>query len=1210
MTTSYNSFAEFTRILQRPDNVLGRHLLSEEKRFKASRDAIVYDKKSHVSCALQHMSMELCMNASDNVVRTRESGRDPGIIEIVVTRKSYRIKNYGNAMRVDLMESHNGQTVYIPSEMFSICSSSSNYDDSKDRFLAGKNGIGAGAVNALSVKMEVDIIDTYHTTGPKHFFQRWTKPHYKSELCTDSMTPEVVRRIAQTIAEPPTVEECDAEKSHVQVTFWPAFARFGVDCYNDEWISMLRFDAIMLSYCAGVEVTFNGESINHSKGSLGICRMLGSSEPETKGYALSSYRKEVKVDEKTGIKTIITHESKWNVRHIPVLPATLSFVNCTPTRSGGKHISELTSCIVNALLIELENEIHKDDPEARKKLIQMHVKKLNFLVKIVCSKPAFDGPTKDRFSGDVGDLAIPPEFIDGLPCKERIRSSYKATLMLDANKKLTAPKGQRPKKPKNLEDSNTTMRKQNDDRNTLTVTEGNSAVSYMKQGANEPEYNGYLPLRGKCRNITNIDIPSIMKSESIVTLINAFGFRFGDDFSEPILQKSARYCRLRIATDQDPDGWHIQALIVNLIATYWPGLIQSGRVTIVNSPIVRCVNKKTRKVIKFYSYSRFEEWQEGQSSGWIVKYSKGLGSNEPEDIVDDFADGINELVLQWDDDAMKSLSMAFSNKEIPSRKRVLTKYDPENEAEFEESMTISELIYTRWRMYSLYNIKRGIIRFADGLKPSETKIYYCILKEYRKSKTSSESNTAKVGVNSLAGRVIEQANYHHGEVSLYETITKMARGFPGASNLPLLYPAGSFGSRDENGKDHSAARYIKTCPRPLMEYLFRREDDPILTYEVDDSTGKTYEPEFYLPVIPFQLVKNELGMATGWSTVIPPHDVDDVIVAVSQVVCGEKMDTITPKYRYYMGKIETNLKGVDSDEAIEIKSEENDEDGTDSDILLSTRRSPHIVAHALRRIYKENGVYWIEIRDLPPGLQFKQVKDEYDKMSTEYGGDVIDYYQMKSNSGFKFECLIKTTAEFTERINKKEIGLNEVEKKFFLRNSVTLNNMYMLDAATGMPRKYETAEEIITSFVDFRLPWYDKRREWMVADLTKKSESLRQQIKMVKLIFSGKLSLHNGVKGKSIKELTPLLASHGIDIGMVNTSTIVHTDDVLDVDEEKLARYDAQIEEIARKSSREMMMDDLTELRDAHSQYYSQITVDQKLDEYMLKKKKAKGAKK
>ena len=54
----------------------------------------------------------------------------------------------------------------------------------------------------------------------------------------------------------------------------------------------------------------------------------------------------------------------------------------------------------------------------------------------------------------------------------------------------------------------------------------------------------------------------------------------------------------------------------------------------------------------------------------------------------------------------------------------------------------------------------------------------------------------------------EKSAYHHGEVSLQETIIKLAQNFVGSNNLNLLVPIGMFGSRLQGGKDHAASRFF------------------------------------------------------------------------------------------------------------------------------------------------------------------------------------------------------------------------------------------------------------------------------------------------------------------------------------------------------------------------------------------------------------------
>lgn len=80
----------------------------------------------------------------------------------------------------------------------------------------------------------------------------------------------------------------------------------------------------------------------------------------------------------------------------------------------------------------------------------------------------------------------------------------------------------------------------------------------------------------------------------------------------------------------------------------------------------------------------------------------------------------------------------------------------------------------------------------------------------------------------------------------------LAQDFVGSNNVPLLVPAGQFGSRHAGGKDAASARYIFTYLAPLTRLIYRPEDDSILTYRDDD--GFAVEPEHYVPIIPAVLL--------------------------------------------------------------------------------------------------------------------------------------------------------------------------------------------------------------------------------------------------------------------------------------------------------------------------------------------------------------------
>jgi DNA topoisomerase-2 len=72
----------------------------------------------------------------------------------------------------------------------------------------------------------------------------------------------------------------------------------------------------------------------------------------------------------------------------------------------------------------------------------------------------------------------------------------------------------------------------------------------------------------------------------------------------------------------------------------------------------------------------------------------------------------------------------------------------------------------------------------------------------------------------LGGYIAEHSAYHHGEMSLVETIVGMAQNYVGSNNINLLVPNGQFGSRNSGGKDHASARYIFTELSKVTRCIF------------------------------------------------------------------------------------------------------------------------------------------------------------------------------------------------------------------------------------------------------------------------------------------------------------------------------------------------------------------------------------------------------
>ncbi len=165
-------------------------------------------------------------------------------------------------------------------------------------------------------------------------------------------------------------------------------------------------------------------------------------------------------------------------------------------------------------------------------------------------------------------------------------------------------------------------------------------------------------------------------------------------------------------------------------------------------------------------------------------------------------------------------------------------------------------------------ISRAIPDVRDGLKPVQRRILYTMYelglrhdKQYKKSAT-------------VVGNCI--AKYHpHGDQPVYEALVRMAQDFN--MRYPLIDGHGNFGSID--GDSPAAMRYtecrLSKIAEEMLEYLNKDTVDFIPNF---DGTSK--EPIVLPSKIPNLLINGSLGIAVGFSTNIPPHNIVEVCDAL------------------------------------------------------------------------------------------------------------------------------------------------------------------------------------------------------------------------------------------------------------------------------------------------------------------------------------------
>jgi DNA topoisomerase-2 len=1060
----YKKMSHHEHILKKPDMYIGSIHTDKEVMNILNNDKIT---KTEIlfNPALYKLYDEVLVNARDHTINCSKCT----IIKINIDKSTDTISVYNNGDGIPI-EIHKEHKIYVPELIFGNLLTSTNYGE-EDRITGGKYGLGIKLTNIWSSEFTIETND---------------KKFNYSQTFTDNMFKK---------SDPIITKAKKTDQEYTKITFRPDLKKLGMKTLTDNMIALFKKRAydISVNTNKNVKVYFNNELIQ--------TKLLAD-------YIKLHYTNE---------KDIITYEKNgWQVGVVvneQDKPTYVSFVNGICTYKNGKHLTY----ILNQLVENISDKFKKKQKmEINDKFIKDNIDV--FIIATIVN-PDFQSQSKDVLKTPVSkfgtECVLSGEFFDAI-----LNTTNLIAIMCDlqesANLKLlnksnavVAATTTRNKHmildiPK-LEDAQDVLDGKKNKNTIMIFTEGDSAKTFALNGRTIVGHNiiGVFPLKGKMLNARNCtSIKQYLECEELKNINMILGLKHNTKYKST---DQLRYSKVLILTDQDVDGAHIKGLFINYIQCFWPELLLlNDYIHTLATPLIKVYKKADKNQvnpIEFYSEQTFNNWVASNNIALYQKpqYYKGLGTSsqkEAKELFKKFNDIVvsfkwdkmdkslkipeskkrsKSIVAKIDNDEIKyspsynNLRLVFEKDYADQRKEWLSSYDINDVLDYsKQSITYSEFIEKDMKHFSNYDNLRSIPSILDGFKACQRKILYVAIKE----KLFGINKNKKVAL--LAASVSEKTAYKHGETSLCGAVINMGQRFINSNNLNFLAPKSEFGTRRAGGADHGAPRYIFCWLNELTTFVFRKEDECILTHIKEE--GMIIEPEHYFPIIPTILLNGAIGIGTGYSTNIPLFNPEDVIYNILSKIKTNKFNNISPWYKNFKGTIKAKDK---------------------------TR-------------YIVSGKYTIvndtcKITELPVDIWYDDYKAYlYEKMKKD--SKIINIICECDND------IIKIDVVFNLDDLQTLIKNNELEKYLKLISIINLSNMYMFDVNNNI-KKYDTVIDIFEEFYAQRLIKYKIRKEYYLEILKNEYMVIFYRVKFINQILNKEIIIERKNKKYIIDEL-------------------------------------------------------------------------------------------
>lgn len=464
-------------------------------------------------------------------------------------------------------------------EAVSVLNTGGKYDTKAFKKSVGLNGVGVKAVNALSSRFEVKS--------------------YREGKVRDLVFEQGKLKSEKT-------EKSDDETGTF-IFFEPDNTLFKNYSFHDEIVeNMLRNYTYLNS---GLTIMYNGRRIKSRNGLQDLLVDNMTTEPL---YPIVHLKGE-------DIEIAFTHTNQYGEEYH-------SFVNGQHTTQGGTHQSAFKEHIAKTIKEYYDKSYEYTD--IRNGIVAA--------IAINVEEPVFESQTKIKLgstlmepNGDsinkyVGDfvkrevdnyLHIHKEDVADV-LEAKIKESEHERKAMAGVTKLARERAKKAnlhnRKLRDCRIHYSDAKNERKEESSIFITEGDSASGSITK-SRDVNTQAVFSLRGKPLNSYGLTKKVVYENEEFNLLQAALDIEDGLD--------NLRYNKVIVATDADVDGMHIRLLIITFFLQFYPELIKKGHVYVLQTPLFRVRNRRSKIKSKMVIAEADERLAKGERKGdFITRY--------------------------------------------------------------------------------------------------------------------------------------------------------------------------------------------------------------------------------------------------------------------------------------------------------------------------------------------------------------------------------------------------------------------------------------------------------------------------------------------------------------------------------------------------------------------------------------------------------------